>query len=412
MDDSRKVSLKVSGVDLRTVLDKLCASAGLSYNIVDRTIVITPPRQKNAAASDRRPAGFVITGTVFDENKNPGRLCFGRAEGRRHNGVSTDEKGCFRLTLPSGRTSVVVSCMGMKKQTIEVNNQSTFDIYLEPEVNDIAATVVTGYMPKAKNSFTGTAVLVKGDELRTVNNNSFFDAPESFRPSFQVVDVRGMFGSDPNYIPEQIEIRGQNSFPEISGSTLKTMTSLPIFILDGFEVKVQQVYDLDMNRIQSVTILKDASASPIYGSRAANGVIVIETKSPEPGALRVSYTLTGGVNIPDLSSYKLMNASQALEFQRLSRALQPCARRGGRRLLPQLLQPDPQGDPCGRRYLLAFETAARWGLQHRHSVIIEGSVNRLRANQGNVRYQVNLSLGQNNGVMKESAERPTGPARN
>lgn len=71
VDDSRKVSLKVSGVDLRTVLDKLCASAGLSYNIVDRTIVITPPRQKNAAASDRRPAGFVITGTVFDENKNP-----------------------------------------------------------------------------------------------------------------------------------------------------------------------------------------------------------------------------------------------------------------------------------------------------------------------------------------------------
>lgn len=105
-----------------------------------------------------------------------------------HNGVSTDEKGCFRLTLPSGRTSVVVSCMGMKKQTIEVNNQSTFDIYLEPEVNDIAATVVTGYMPKAKNSFTGTAVLVKGDELRTVNNNSFFDALKVFEP---VVSGRG-----------------------------------------------------------------------------------------------------------------------------------------------------------------------------------------------------------------------------
>ena len=318
-----------------------------------------------------------------------------------HNGASTDEKGCFRLTLPSGRVSVVVSCVGMKKQTIEVNNQSSFDIYLEPEVNDIAATVVTGYMPKAKNSFTGTAVLVKGDELRTVNNNSFFDALKVFDPSFQVVDVRGMFGSDPNYIPEQIEIRGQNSFPEISGSTLKTMTSLPTFILDGFEVKVQQVYDLDMNRIQSVTILKDASASAIYGSRAANGVIVIETKSPEPGALRVSYTLTGGVNIPDLSSYKLMNASQALEFQRLS----------------GLFNPAREGEDGGyylnsynliRKEILAgvdtywLSKPLRVGLQHRHSVIIEGSVNRLRANQGNVRYQVNLSLGQNNGVMKES----------
>lgn len=280
VDDSRKVSFNVSGVELRAALDKLCASVALSYNIVDRTIVISPPRQKTAPASDRRPAGFVITGTVFDENKNPVAYASVVQKDAGHNGASTDEKGCFRLTLPSGRVSVVVSCVGMKKQTIEVNNQSSFDIYLEPEVNDIAATVVTGYMPKAKNSFTGTAVLVKGDELRTVNNNSFFDALKVFDPSFQVVDVRGMFGSDPNYIPEQIEIRGQNSFPEISGSTLKTMTSLPIFILDGFEVKVQQVYDLDMNRIQSVTILKDASASAIYGSRAANGVIVIETKSP------------------------------------------------------------------------------------------------------------------------------------
>ena len=238
VDDSRKVSFNVSGVELRAALDKLCASVALSYNIVDRTIVISPPRQKTAPASDRRPAGFVITGTVFDENKNPVAYASVVQKDAGHNGASTDEKGCFRLTLPSGRVSVVVSCVGMKKQTIEVNNQSSFDIYLEPEVNDIAATVVTGYMPKAKNSFTGTAVLVKGDELRTVNNNSFFDALKVFDPSFQVVDVRGMFGSDPNYIPEQIEIRGQNSFPEISGSTLKTMTSLPIFILDGFEVKV------------------------------------------------------------------------------------------------------------------------------------------------------------------------------
>ena len=118
---------------------------------------------------------------------------------------------------------------------------------------------------------------------------------------------------------------GTNAFASvgISGSLM----NLFIFILDGFEVKVQQVYDLDMNRIQSVTILKDASASAIYGSRAAKGEIVIETKGPEPGAHRVSYTLTGGVNIPDLSSYKLMNASQALEFQRLSGLFNP-AREG------------------------------------------------------------------------------------
>lgn len=214
VDDSRKVSLKVSGVDLRTVLDKLCASAGLSYNIVDRTIVITPPAQKNAAGV-RSPAGRIRNPRerMFDENKNPVAYASVVQKDAGHNGVSTDEKGCFRLTLPSGRTSVVVSCMGMKKQTIEVNNQSTFDIYLEPEVNDIAATVVTGYMPKAKNSFTGTAVLVKGDELRTVNNNSFFDALKVFDRRFRSWTCAGCSVPTPTISPNRSKSADRTAFP-------------------------------------------------------------------------------------------------------------------------------------------------------------------------------------------------------
>ena len=406
VDDRRVVTFRATNADLRDILDRLCEAAGLSYRIVDHTIVVSVARNAasaSAPAATPSPAAprFTVSGYVLDENKRPVSYASVVQKGATHNGVSTDEQGFFTLSLPSGTASIIVSCVGMKTQTIEVNNQPSFDIYLEPEINNIAATVVTGFMPKAKNSFTGTAVVVKGEELRTVNSTSFFDALKVFDPSFQVVDVRGVFGSDPNYIPEQIEIRGQNSFPEISGSTLKTMTSLPIFILDGFEVKVQQIYDLDMNRIQSVTILKDASATAIYGSRAANGVIVIETKNPEPGVLRVSYTLTGGVSIPDLSSYNLMNASQALEFQRLSGLFDP----------PVL---DEDGGSYANSYNLIrkeilsgvdtywLSKPLRVGLQQRHSIIIEGSVNRLRANQGNVRYQVNLSLGQNDGVMKES----------
>ncbi len=84
--------------------------------------------------------------------------------------------------------------------------------------------------------------------------------------------------------------------------------------MDGFQITVQQVFDLDMNRVQSVTILKDAAAASIYGSRAANGVIVIETKVPEGGKLRFSYTFNGSIQVPDLTSYNLMNASELLEY--------------------------------------------------------------------------------------------------
>ncbi len=96
------------------------------------------------------------------------------------------------------------------------------------------------------------------------------------------------------------------------------LTNLPIFIMDGFEISVEKVYDFDMNRIESITILKDAAATAMYGSRAANGVIVITTVAPKPGEIRFSYNFTGGITAPDLSDYNLMNAREKLEAEKLS----------------------------------------------------------------------------------------------
>ena len=86
-----------------------------------------------------------------------------------------------------------------------------------------------------------------------------------------------------------------------------------MFILDGFEATAEKVFDLDMNRVASVTLLKDAAAKAIYGSRAANGVVVIETIQPEKGKLKVSYTGDLTVTAPDLTSYDLCDATEKLE---------------------------------------------------------------------------------------------------
>ena len=88
--------------------------------------------------------------------------------------------------------------------------------------------------------------------------------------------------------------------------------------MDGYEVKIDKVYDFDPNRIANITILKDAAATALYGSRAANGVIVIETVAPQPGKLRVSYDFMGELTVPDISGYNLMNASEKLEAERLA----------------------------------------------------------------------------------------------
>ena len=92
----------------------------------------------------------------------------------------------------------------------------------------------------------------------------------------------------------------------------------PLFILDGFETTLQTIMDLNMNRVASVTLLKDAASTAIYGSKAANGVVVIETKAPERGKLQLSYKGDFSVTVADLTDYNLMNSREKLEFETLA----------------------------------------------------------------------------------------------
>ena len=126
-------------------------------------------------------------------------------------------------------------------------------------------------------------------------------------------------GSNPNVIPD-FQIRGTASMPSTNELTSSFVGSpnMPTFIMDGFEVSVQKVYDLDPNRVETINILKDAAATAMYGSRAANGVIVITTRAPKPGEVTISYNLTGSLSLPDLSDYNLANAQEKLEIERLA----------------------------------------------------------------------------------------------
>lgn len=364
---------------------------------------VTPKSSQTNAATNRNAGKFRISGLVLDENGDPmpGVVVYQDEPKLKKTSALTDTEGRYSLLLDSPNNHVTATFLGYKKKTLRPNRKSHLNFQMEIDSQEIEEAVVVGYYSKAKDSFTGTAVYVNGEDLRAVNNTNFFDGLKVFDPSFQVMDPKGMFGSDPNHIPDQIEIRGQNSMPDISQSNLQTITSLPIFILDGFEVSVQKVYDLDMNRIASVRILKDASASAVYGSRAANGVVVIETKSPESGVLRVSYTLNCGMQIPDLSSYNLMNAAEMLEFQKAAG------------IFDATTPGEDPGNKLNSYNLIKKEimsgTDTYWlskplqvGFQQKHSIFIDGSVNKLSKEKGSIRYSINLGYGNTNGVMKGS----------
>lgn len=316
----------------------------------------------------------------------------------------TDVNGRFRIRVPEKDLFITANFLGFQGNTVRAQAGKDVLLRLTPTTHELKESVVTGYYQKAKNSFTGTATQVSGEELRQVNTNSLLDGLKVFDPSFQMVDTRGMFGSDPNHVPDRIEIRGQNTMPDISQSSLQSQPSLPIFILDGFEVSVQKIYDLDVNRVRSITLLKDASASAIYGSRAANGVVVIETRSPEAGRLQVSYTMNGGIEVPDLSSYNLMNAAEALEFQRLAGVFD--AYRSGE---------DPgismNSYNAVRRAVLGGQDTywlskpLQVSFRHKHSLMVDGSVgyHDVTGNKTpHIRFSVNLGYGSQQGVMKGS----------
>ena len=145
---------------------------------------------------------------------------------------------------------------------------------------------------------------------------NMLQAISAFDPSVRTLP-NNQWGSDPNHVPE-ISIRGENGFDlRSSADDSRTNPNAPLYIMDGIEVTATTVYDLDMNRVEAFSILKDASATALYGSRGANGVILITTIRPRAGELRVSVNARYDISAPDLSDYN-WNTSVWLVFIRLT----------------------------------------------------------------------------------------------
>ena len=241
-------------------------------------------------------------------------------------GTVCDIDGNFKLSAPREDAVLVFSYIGMATQevTVKASQKKEILVQMKEDVNEVNEVVVTGYATLRKESFTGNTVSIKKEDLQKVSKTNVISAIQVFDPSFRIAE-NNMWGSDPNALPE-VYLRGKSGIgikeldatDVTSKSSLMNNPNLPTFIMDGFEISVTKLYDMDPSRIESITILKDAAATAMYGSRAANGVIVITTVTPKPGKINVSYSLTGEVEMPDLSDYNLLNAADKLEAERIS----------------------------------------------------------------------------------------------
>ncbi|MBO9632386.1 MAG: SusC/RagA family TonB-linked outer membrane protein [Chitinophagaceae bacterium] len=388
---------------LTEALNTCFESLPLEYEITDKTVIIRMRRM--VLNPDLIIVNNIsIKGKVVDDGGKPVEGATITLKGTKK-GTATNAQGLFSLSDIPADGVLVISSIGFEKRELKIGGRADIGtITLRASAEKIEEVVVTtGLFKRPVENFTGVATSVSGDQLRNVNAMSVFDALKIFDPAMRVPDNL-QFGSDPNRLP-QLSIRGTNNFPlqgdpgiPASGADFmaawQSNPSMPLFILDGFEVSLQKIYDLDINRIARMTILKDAVATSAYGSRAANGVIVVETKQPQAGKLTVTYTNQSFITGPDLSSYKLLDASGKLEVEQAAGMYNGGSRPDYQYYYDKLYAERKSAAEKGTNtYWLSQPLQTGYG--QKHSLFVEGG-------DQHIRYAVNFGYTNNKGVMKGS----------
>lgn len=298
----QKEVVKMTDISLEEALRQVLDGTKLTYEIQQDVIVIREQQEQQQSPKERK-----ITGKVTDEEGMPLPGVTVLIKGTQL-GTATDGDGNYQLTVPAQGHALVFTMVGMETREETIGERSEINVTMVADVNEMKEVVVTGYGNKSIASFTGAAQTVTKDQLLRAGTKNILSSLQAFVPGMLLV-TNNARGSDPNTRPE-ILVRGRSSFT--SGS------SMPTFIVDGAEVSADYVFDMDINDVESATVLKDASASALYGAKAANGVIVITTRPMKAGKMKVSYSGNFSLTVPDLSDYHLLNAEEKLEYEYLA----------------------------------------------------------------------------------------------
>lgn len=389
---------KMQDAEISAIVESCLEGTGLTFELTDRVVII-----RKALVVPQAQKKIVLKGVVRDKQGEslPGVAVMIKGTSL---GVSTDINGKYELNVPEIKDMILVyTFVGMKPLEVRYTGQPEMNVALEPKVTEMDEVVVTGIFAKAKESYTGAATIITADDLKRVGNRNILTSIRNIDPSFNIVDNPSM-GSDPNSLPD-ITVRGNSSMTsnmkDLQTDSRNTQSAnMPLFIMDGFEITLERMMDLDDNQVESITLLKDASATAMYGTRGANGVVVIMTKQPESGKLRLTYK--GGIDIeaPDLTTYDLLNAKEKLQYEKAANLYKAYAFTGNAgdggdaKRLESLYNSRLMAAERGvDTYWLKYPV--RVGVGHNHSLRLEGG-------REEVRYAVGLSYKNIAGAMKGS----------
>lgn len=386
LDLNRKVKFAQQVLNLEQVLDAV-ANNRFKYTLEDRTIILTPLTTPQTVNS------VTLTGQVTDQSNTPLPGVTVLVKGTKL-GTSTDPEGNFKLSLPQQENTILIfSFIGMESQEVPVGDpKKPIKVILKETAENLKEVVVTGIFTRKKKSFTGSASTYTASELKTAGTQNILQSLKTLDPSFAILD-NTLYGSDPNRLPN-MEIRGKSSMLGMRDE-LEADPNQPLFILDGFESSLSVINDMDINRIASITILKDAASTAIYGSKAANGVVVVETVKPQAGKLMVSYNGNANISMPDLSSYNLMNAKEKLAFEKLAGKYTPASWSATSEFELQKLYNQKLAEIESGIDTYWLTEPLRVGVNQKHSLYIEGG-------EGSFLFGIGAGYNGISGVMEKS----------
>ncbi len=216
-------------------------------------------------------------------------------------GTVTNVSGVYTVSIPSGDVVLIFSFVGYETQEVKVGQRSTIDVMMLPDQRQLEEVVVTGYREESRRSLPGSVAVVKSDKIQNVPIASFDQVLQGRVPGMLVSGGSGQPGTAATVI-----IRGIKSLSGSNG---------PLYVLDGVPIAPGVFNTLNPNDFESITVLKDASAAALYGSRGANGVVVITTKRGKAGETTVNYNFQYGVSYAPQNRLEVMNSDEKIDFE-------------------------------------------------------------------------------------------------
>ncbi|MEL7588606.1 MAG: TonB-dependent receptor [Prolixibacteraceae bacterium] len=299
VDVNRKVSINIKNENIEEVLDRLFAGTNVNYKIKDHFILLARSEAAKELAVQQQP--ITISGRVSDSSGQPLSGVTVAIKGTSK-GTITDAGGAYSLVNVPAHAVLAFSFIGMETREIFVDDRTTYDITLKETTVGIDEVVAIAYGKTTQRTSTGAMQKIDSNELKDIPAAQFTQKIQGKLAGVEISQNSGKPG-------QGIQVR-------VRGSASISTASVPLYVVDGFPI-VGDINNIDPNEIESITILKDAASTALYGSRAAFGVVLVTTKSAKAGQTNISVNAyTGLQQVPQKGRPDMMNGAEWAQFKK------------------------------------------------------------------------------------------------